>query len=57
MLSTLLENSIKTTKLESNVEQSFDSLFSILTTEHTVSLEDIELVISQQGQKSFDDRN
>ena len=56
-LLTLLENPINTTELENKDEQSFDNLFGILTANHSVSLEEMEHAIAQQGQESFDDRN
>ena len=36
-------------------QQPFDDLFGILTAEHSVSLEEIEQAVSQQGQERFND--
>jgi hypothetical protein len=56
-LLTLLENPINTTEIENNSEQSFDNLFGILTANHSVSLEEMEQTLAQQGQEAIDDRN
>jgi hypothetical protein len=56
-LLTLLENPINTTEIENKSEQSFDNLFGILTANHSVSLEEMEQTLAQQGQEAIDDRN
>ena len=56
-LLTLLENPINTSEIENNPEQTFDSLFGILTANHSVSLEEMEQTLAQQGQEAIDDRN
>ena len=56
-LLTLLENPINTSEIENNPEQSFDNLFGILTANHSVSLEEMEQTLAQQGQEAIDDRN
>ena len=56
-LLTLLENPISISEIENNSEQSFDNLFGILTANHSVSLEEMEQTLAQQGQEAIDDRN
>ena len=54
-LLTLLDNTVTASELEIKPLQSFDDLFGILTATHTVSLEDMEQTIAQQGQESLND--
>lgn len=56
-LLTLLENPISISEIENKSEQSFDNLFGILTANHSVSLEEMEQTLAQQGQEAIDDRN
>ena len=48
-LLTLLENTIATAKPKT--QKPFDDLFGILTATHSVSLDDMECTIAQQGQE------
>ena len=44
-------------EVKSISEQSFDNLFGMLTADHSVSLEEMEHAIAQQGQEILDDSN
>ena len=46
-----------TPEVESISGQSFDNLFGILTADLSVSLEEMEHSIAQQGQEALDDSN
>lgn len=52
---TLLENTAP--KIKPSQPNPFDDLFGILTASHSVSLEEMEQAISQQGQDGFNDCN
>ncbi len=54
-LLTLLENTITTAKPKTKIQKSFDDLFGILTATHSVSLDDMERIIAQQGQERLND--
>ena len=56
-LLTLLDHTVTPSELEIKLLQSFDDLFGILTTTHTVSLDDMEQTIAQQGLESLNDCN
>ncbi len=56
-LLTLLDNTVTASELEIKPHQTFDDLFGILTATHTVSLDDMEQTIAQQGQESLNDCN
>jgi hypothetical protein len=56
-LLTLLENTITTAKPKTKTQKSFDDLFGILTATHSVSLDDMERTIAQQGQERLNDCN
>jgi len=54
-LLTLLENTITTAKPKTKTQKSFDDLFGIVKATHSVSLEEIELALSEQGQERLND--
>jgi hypothetical protein len=56
-LLTLLDNNTVSQPEISKVENPFDDLFGIVKTTHSVSLEEIELVISEQRLEGFNDCN
>ena len=56
-LLTLLENTIAAAKPKTKTQKPFDDLFGILTATHSVSLDDMERTIAQQGQERFNDCN
>lgn len=56
-LLTLLDNNTVNQPEISKVENPFDDLFGIVKATHSVSLEEIELAISEQGLEGFNDCN
>ena len=54
-LLTLLQNNETATEAKPSTSNNFDDLFGILKASHSVSLEEIEQAISQQGLERFND--
>ena len=53
-LLTLLDNAVNQPET-SDIENPFDDLFGIVKATHSVSLEEIELAVSEQGLERFND--
>jgi hypothetical protein len=56
-LLTLLDNNVIKQPEQLEIENPFDDLFGIVKATHSVSLEEIELAISEQGLEGFNDCN
>jgi len=54
-LLTLLDNNTVNQTEIANIENPFDDLFGIVKATHSVSLEEIELALSEQGLERFND--
>lgn len=54
-LLTLLDNNTVNQAEIAHIENPFDDLFGIVKTTHSVSLEEIELALSEQGLERFND--
>jgi hypothetical protein len=53
-LLTLLDNTVNQPEI-AHIENPFDDLFGIVKSTHSVSLEEIELALSEQGLERFND--